>query len=321
MQILSVLEEQHPLMRALVDAGCLVSHVGPWEIPESGDPVLYLGDVFEQVKRPLVLARLRAKLASRGIPYAMWNRDAPWDCAIKPWRRWIIRGTRPVDLHLAHSRQSAATFGDAVIYFPNAADTAHYNLGGRSLESLRAPEAYEFDVSFTGTLDPRFSRVRSRVEFLRALRTRLQSLDIRCELFDTSLGSPLTVADQARLIRSSRINLSIGAVCDDPVKSWGLPERCFGVAACGGFLLCDERKHAAETFPEEAWTSFGDLEDCVRRIRTHLADFDATRRKAELLHACVLERHTYAHRANQLLQLAQAWRRSASAPRAQARPA
>jgi spore maturation protein CgeB len=320
MQILSVFDEHHPLMRALAYAGCAVSRVGPWEMPDSGAPVLYFGDAFEQIKRPVALARIRAKLASRGIPYVMWNRDAPWDCAIKPWRRWIIRRARAVDLHLAHSRQSAATFGEPVVYFPNAADPANYNLGGRTLASLRSPGAYEFDVSFVGTLSPRFSRVRSRVAFLQALRARLQSLDIRCELFDTSLGSPLTAADQVRLIQSSRINLSVGAVCDEPVPSWGLPERCFGVAACGGFLLCDERKHAAETFPGEAWTSFGDLEDCVRRIQAQLADFDATRRKAELLHACVMERHTYGHRANQLLQLARAWRNAAAALHAQASP-
>src|SRR5438045_7710238 len=45
------------------------------------------------------------------------------------------------------------------------------------------------------------------------------------------------------------------------------PERCFGVPACGGFLLSDVRKHAAESFiPGVEWADFLDLDDCVAKI-------------------------------------------------------
>jgi spore maturation protein CgeB len=317
MQIISVFGEDHPLVAALVDAGCSLSKVPLWAAPIAKGPALYFGDAFRQVKRPIAFARLRSYLAQDRIPYVMWNRDAPWDCALKPWRKWLLRWGRPVDLHLAHSMQSRATFGDSAVYFPNAANTTNYHLGGRSLDSLRMPGAYRFDVSFIGTLNPAYAPARPRLQFLQALCARLQSLGISCQLFDTNPKAPLAAADQVEIIQASRINLSVGAVCDEPVPSWGLPERCFGVAACGGFLLCDRRKHAADTFTTEAWTDFGDLDECVNRIQGCLEDFGATRRRAELLHAEVLERHTYRHRAHQLLDLAQQWQLAAMPLRTQ----
>ncbi len=43
--------------------------------------------------------------------------------------------------------------------------------------------------------------------------------------------------------------MNIGAAADgEREKSWGLPERCYGIPACGGFLLSDERGHAANDF-------------------------------------------------------------------------
>jgi spore maturation protein CgeB len=317
MRVVTVFEEHHPLVRALAGAGCPVTRLGLAELPQSGgEPYFYLGDMFEQIKAPLALARLRRALTRDGAPYVMWNRDAPWNCAIKPWRKLLVRASRRVDLHLAHSLQSTELFGESVVYFPNAAESDRYNLGGRTLDSLRDPGGYQFDVSFVGTLSPGFRMVRARVAFLAELGRRLERSGVNYRFFDTSLGSSLSLQEQVAIIQTSRINLSVGAVCDKPATSWGLPERCFGIASCGGFLLCDERRHAADTFPEEARAEFRNLEECVERIRYFIAHFDLSRARAECLHRDVMERHTYAVRARQLLDLVAAWKRNGSPPRA-----
>lgn len=309
MRVLTVLDENEPLLRALAEAGCAVGKVGEHDLPEGhGAEYFYLGNVFEQIKRPLRLARIRRRLADDRAPYVWWNRDAPWNCAIKPLRRLFVRGSRPVDLHLAHSLQSVALFGEPVRYFPNAAQVERYNLAGRSLASLREPGGYRFDVSFVGTLSPAFRQVRSRVAFFAELAPRLEREGVALRLVDTSIGSPVTLAEQVEIIQASRISLSVGAVCDDPVPSWGLPERCFGVGACGGFLLCDERRHGPETFPAAAWESFSTVEECVARIKFFLGHFTLARDKAEALHHDIMERHTYKARARELLTLVAAWR-------------
>ena len=144
------------------------------EVPAGREAYFYLGNFFEQIKRPLPARRYPARLARDAAPYVWWNRDAPWNCAIKPWRRLLVRSARAADIHLAHSLQSAQLFGEPVRYFPNAADTDCYTLGTRSLESLRSPQGYRYPVSFVGTVNPGFKMVRERIQFLTALRERLR---------------------------------------------------------------------------------------------------------------------------------------------------
>jgi spore maturation protein CgeB len=313
MRVLTVLEQHHPLLRALKAAGCETEHLGPTELPQSGGkPYFYIGDIFQQIKHPLQLLRIRRVLSEQQVPYVNWNRDAPWNCAIKPWRKLLVRVARPADIHLAHSLQSVDLFGEPVVYFPNAADTEQYNLGRRTLESLRDSTAYQFDVSFIGTLNPTFRMVRARLEFLTELVRRLKSTGLTSRLFDTSPGSALTVEKQVEIIQVSRINLSIGAVCDKPSVSWGLPERCFGIAACGGFLLCDQRRHIADTFPAQTWGECRDIEDCLEQIKFFTGQFDLSRNMAEKLHQDVMLRHTYTVRAHALLNLVKEWKRDHS---------
>lgn len=325
MRALSVGErpERDPLLRALAAVGCATSVVGIYEPPPrlaKGETYFYLGNFFEQIKKPFVFARIRQALARDGAPYVWWNRDAPWNCAIRPLRKLFVRAARPADIHLAHSLQSVELFGEPVTYFPNAAEADRYHLAGRSLESLRSRADYKYPVSFIGTVNPGFRMVRPRIEFLAALGTRLAQEGIRLHIFDTSIGSTLSVAEQVAIIQASMVNLNVGAVCDKPVRSWGIPERCFGIASCGGFLLCDERKHAADTFPPQAWAQFSELDECVARIRFFLEHFDQARQKAEGLHRIVLERHTYAVRARELLEMVSAWRASRPQTRTARKP-
>src|SRR4051812_9645553 len=136
MRVVTVLNKDHPLMRALAVTGCEIDHLGSAECFDD-KPDFYIGDVFQQIKSPISLSRIRRILAEQRAPYVNWNRDAPWNCAIKPWRKLLVQMMKPADIHLAHSLQSAHLFGQPVVYFPNAADIESYNLHGRTLDSLR----------------------------------------------------------------------------------------------------------------------------------------------------------------------------------------
>jgi len=312
MHILSVFRTDHPLVRALAEAGHEIVVVGELDLP-SGEQLsnasFYLGDIFPQIKAPFILARLKGLLSAHGIPYIVWNRDSPWNCAIKPWRKLMIRPLRAIDIYLAHSLQDQKCFARDAEYFPNAADTHLYHLGSRSLISLRDRQSYKTDVTFVGTLSPGFRRVRKRVEFLVALAGRFKALGISWQFLDTSVGTAArTTAENIEFVQQSRINLSVGAVCDYPEKSWGLPERCFGIAAAGGFLACDDRKHAAQTLPANSWAGFASIDECVEKIRFHLAQFDLSRDMAESLHSHVIQNHTYVARATQLVEIVQSWK-------------
>src|SRR5689334_4568748 len=189
MRVLTVHDEKDALLRALASAGCTICRVAAQELlpPGHGEPYFYFGNMFEEIKQPLRLARLRRRLAEDRAPYVWWNRDAPWNCAIKPLRRLFVHASRPVDIHLAHSLQSASLFGEPVRYFPNAVQVDRYHLAGRSLESLRDPARYRWDVSFVGTLNPAFRQVRQRVAFFAELLPRLEREGIGCRLVDTSI--------------------------------------------------------------------------------------------------------------------------------------
>jgi spore maturation protein CgeB len=119
----------------------------------------------------------------------------------------------------------------------------------------------------------------------------------------------MSVDEQVTLIQQSRISLNFGASCEygAPVAS-GLPERCYGIPAVGGFLLCDKRTHAKDDFtPGKNWAEFDGLDDCVAKIQYWLLHWDAARDLADRCHAHVMARHTYAHRAEKLHQALLAW--------------
>jgi spore maturation protein CgeB len=119
-------------------------------------------------------------------------------------------------------------------------------------------------------------------------------------LFRDSSGVP--TVEQLEIIRRSRINLSALAACDaGSGRSWGLPERCYGVPACGGFLLSDARRHAGDDFSVDERAQFEGLDDCVERIRHFLARPQAMRAIAERAHARVQSEHLYRHRAARLI--------------------
>jgi spore maturation protein CgeB len=124
----------------------------------------------------------------------------------------------------------------------------------------------------------------------------------------------LAPGEDIEIIQHSRINLQLGSAADDGGSpSWGLPERCFGIPACGGFLLSDERLHAGDDFDSQTeWASFADDAEALGQIRRSLADLPAARRIADAAHRHAMASHTYLRRAARLLEFGEALR-----PRAQ----
>jgi len=269
-----------------------------------------LVDYFGWLRRPMALRALKRRANRAGVPLIGWNRDAPWHKGAKRWRIALGRVLGLLDVYATHSLQESERFPGRRLFLPNAAWTQRYHLGGRTLAELAEPSSCRWDVSFLGNLDAAgHPEHRDRVETLAALAATLQADGVAVLLRD-SRG--LDAAAQVEIVQRSRVNLSMGAACDLPGRrSAGLPERCFGIPACGGFLLSDRREHAALSFtPGLEWADFADPQDALVQTRRWLADFAALRRVAEAAHRRVLREHTYAHRVDTLLCAAREWRAS-----------
>ena len=264
--------------------------------------------MYDGIKRPVHLLRLKRRLNRFGVPLITWNRDGPYHKGEKTWRLWLLKHVPYFDIYATHTTQDSRDFAPTVLYLPNAAWSSVYKLGGATLEQLRDPARYERDVSFFGRLDPRrYPEMRERSAFLGELERRLAVHGVSCSFLH---AEKMPFAEQVDFIQRSRINLNYSAGADEGTeKSWGLPERCYGVQACGGFLLSDERGHAADDFRiGDEWVSFDSLDDCVAKVRHYLANFAEARRIAEAAHARVMRDHTYVNRARSLVDAALAWK-------------
>lgn len=264
---------------------------------------LCVADFVDGARRLRRTLGLRRQLATARVPFLAWNRDAPFNRGVHPARLAALAWLKPFDAYASHSMQRAERYARRTLYCPNAAREAVFSATAAQLQALRDPSAYRWDVSFFGNLDARRYREHARrVEFLAALEAKLAPLGVKT-LFRDSAG--MTEAEQIEVIRTSRINLSTVAACDaGDEPSWGLPERCYGVPACGGFLLSDRRRHAADDFADGERAEYDGLEDCVAKIRHYLADFAAARGIAERAQARAARDHGYRNRAQRLLDCA-----------------
>lgn len=262
---------------------------------------------YEGMRHPLRTWRTRYWLRRHGIPLFAWNQDAPHYLNRANWRLNLLDRACLFDIYATHTLIDHRLFAETQLYLPNADDNARYHLYDRTLNRMRDPAGYTYDVSFFGAMDgARYKEMQSRQKFFAAISERLTAHGIRF-LFREAAG--MSVSDQVGLIQTSRINLNFGASCDygSPIAS-GLPERCYGIPACGGFLLCDRRTHARDDFnPGENWAEFDGLDDCMAKIDYWLTHFDEARDLAERCHAHVMAHHTYAHRAATLHQALLDW--------------
>lgn len=302
----------HPaLRRELASRGLVLRESIGWQEADRTAPERILGAYtwfYEGLRHPLTIWGMRRYLRRQGIPLFVWNQDAPHYLNRASWRLDLLDRARLYDLYATHTLiDSGRRFADCTLYLPNAADTERYHLAEATLAELRDPARYQYDVCFFGAMDgKRYKEMQARQEFFSALGERLAARGIRF-LFREASG--MSAGDQVALIQLSRINLNFGASCDygAPVAS-GLPERCYGIPACGGFLLCDRRSHARDDFtPGRDWAEFDGIDDCMVQIEGWLANFQAARDLAERCHATVMTRHTYTQRAATLHQALLSW--------------
>lgn len=310
MRLIFNFAKDFPALREGLEAnGCeLVPNVWEPEKSQIHGVDACLINFYEGVRQPWRTWRLKDRLKRHGIPLIGIDRDAPWHMGIRNRRLWLFSRLQPLDIHASHTLQPGRIFAPEKLYLANAAWTRHYHLHGIPLEAMRQPDFFRHDVSFVGNLDgQRYREHRARAEFFAELERRLAGLGIDC-LFRHSLNMP--AAEQVEIIQRSRINLNAHAAADHSgERSWGLPERCYGVPACGGFLLSDERGHARDDFaPGTEWADFHDIDECVARIRHYLAQPDEARAIAEAAHRRVMRDHTYEQRAQSLLAAIASWR-------------
>lgn len=262
-------------------------------------------NLYDAIRHPLQAVGLKRRLRAAGVPLVGLDRDAPWHMGLR-WRRMaFFRLLGPLDIYASHTLQPTWKFAPRLVYSANAVWVRNFNLHGRTLEEMRDPAFYEYDVSFLGNMDGvRYKEHAERQRFFAELAQRLEALGLRHYIRHSSgIGED----EQIRVIQRSRINLSYRSSCDHGgTLSWGLPERCFGVPARGGFLLTDTRRHAADDFDvERECAMFTDLDDCVAKIRYWLDHFEESRRVAEAAHARVMREHTYEDRARNLIAAAE----------------
>lgn len=303
--ILTTHADRNPLVMALREEGVDVRRVN-WKQPLSdlSGCIAFYGNLFDEIKDWFGLSRCVRQLRASKVPYLFWNRDAPWNTGIKRRNIWALKFLKPVDIYLTHSLQDKNLFGGEAHYFPNAAQPAYYQ--GTDLQALRDESLYMYDVSYFGSFSNTKDRnARLRASFLRALEVELNQRrpNIRFQTIDTA-KHPMVLEEQLRLIRTSKINLNVGAMCDLPNNpSWGLPERIFGIPAAGGLVISDPRKHLSDTFPEGCIPTFESPEACATLIDNLLGDWETLRSQAEKQHLAVMTQDTYRHRARFLLEL------------------
>ena len=299
-----------PLTEAFVDLGIDV-HRNHWQ--PSAD---LLGKVsacfvsfYDCLTHPLRVFRLRRCLAAKGIPLVAWNRDAPGYMNKPGWQLDCLERFKLIDIYASHALPDRRRFAETQILLHNGVNDNIYHLNGTGLDALDDPARYRYDVSFFGAIDAsRYKEYVKRQDFFSRLSGALIDRNISFNFIDT-LKTPLTAAQQIRLIQTSRINLNFDAGCEyGSAHGYGLPERCFGIPACGGFLLSDFRTHAADAFPPaEEWADFDDFAAALTKIEYYLAHFDEARQIARKAHRRVMREHTYRHRAEQMLAAIEQW--------------
>ncbi len=308
--LLDLAPKPTPLNDALAALGVEVrrSLPVPGELPAGAVAGCMMG-FYDYVSRPWRAWKLKRVLGP-GVPVIAWNRDAPGYLNKRPWRLALASRLEGLDIYATHAITDDWRFGKEVALLHNGASIAAYNLAGRSLESLRDEGNYRYDVTFFGAMNAdRYKEYLPRERFFGALAQALESRGINYRFIDTS-RTPMSVAEQVELVQTSRININYGAGCEyGAPMGYGLPERCFGIPACGGFLLSDYRLHAADAFAADEWADYTDLEQALQRIDYYLGNFAEARAIAERAYRRVLACHSYRHRAEELLALLADWRR------------
>lgn len=285
---------------------------------KAGEILCCIANLHTEIKKPFTMLSLKKILNAKQAPLIFWDRDGPSHMGDKWWRIWLVKHFKFIDIYATHTLQDSGHFADEVIYFPNAAWNSKYNLNGKTLEDLRKPDNYEYDVSFIGSITyEKRPENYHRMVFFKKLQQRLENTNIK--FYIAECENNLSLSQQVEIIQKSKINLSCAAGCDFRYQggyhgepfSFGLPERCYGIASCGGFLLSDHRPHSYDDFCENYdFVSFKNISECVEKILYFCDDknFDELRHIAENAYQTVNRKHLYKHRAEKLIEYIIYWK-------------
>jgi len=272
--------------------------------------LLCLTNVYHGVRSPWSAIKLKHYLKRAGVPLIGIDRDGPWHMGRHVRQLRLFAWLKILDIYAPHTMQPTYNFARVKIYNPNAVWTRHFNLHGKTLKEMRSPDFFHWDVSFVGNMDGnRYKEHAKRQSFFENLEPRLKSMGLRV-LFCNSEG--MSEKEQIEVIQRSVININYRSSCDHRSRSgvemsWGLPERCYGVPARGGFILSDERHHMSDDFLPGEFASFKDMEDCVSKISYYIKHFSESRQIAESAHHRVMNNHTYEKRAEKIIEAANKW--------------
>jgi len=179
----------------------------------------------------------------------------------------------------------ASLFPVPVHFFPFAAASWIFNsskpLAGRG-----------HDISFAGTV--RSHLYATRLETLRATEARFKAR------FKLSLRSNVYLEDLATLYGDSKIVVN----CSADLFGHGLNLRVFEAMACGALLVTDKVLDFEKLFRDgEHCVVYDDIPDLLDKLEHYLTHLDEAQAIASRGHEVVLEKHTYADRAREVLGL------------------
>jgi len=311
--ILATTEIYRPLLTALHRQGITIQNINlqNYKDVEVNEILGCIVDFYMCLRYPVPYLKLRRYMNRAGIPILAWNRDAPHYLNKSAWRLNLLSVIPLIDIYATHTLIDFRQFAGVHIYLPNAADTDSYRVINPSKVFARMsdPTTYQYDVSFFGGMNgSRYKEDQARQDFFHLLGQRLDALGLKSRFVE---AQGMKVSEQIELIQSSRINLNYGARCEfGATVASGLPERCYGIPACGGFLLSDKRTHSETDFTLGFdWAEFVDIDNCIQQIQYWLKNFKAARTIAENAYKTVLARHTYKHRAEELMRELHIWQR------------
>ena len=117
-------------------------------------------------------------------------------------------------------------------------------------------------------------------------------------------GQRISSEDSVRIYNATKININLhSSVHTEQLVSHGdfVNPRTFELAAMKAFQLVDERSLMGELFGSDELVTFGDMEDCCRKIDFFLSHPVEREQYREKAFVRVLKEHTYVHRMRTLV--------------------
>ena len=155
------------------------------------------------------------------------------------------------------------------------------------------PEGKVYDVSFVGTFYP------NRWSLLRRLRVKPHVFGSFWYLKAGYRHPPVFGEEYVRVLNRTKVNLNVHHPVDLAADAPNM--RTFEVAGTGGFLLTERMECIPRLFRRVE--TYSSVEDLNEKLAYYLEDEKERREVGESLRRDCVERHTYLHRAEEILRL------------------